>query len=47
VKAHIDALVELCKEQPFCTDKIQNYILQNNMGSEAVTRAALALCEYG
>jgi len=47
MQAHIDALVELCKEQPFSTQKIQNYISQNNMSSEAVTRAALALCEYG
>lgn len=44
---HIDALVALCKEQPFSTEKIQNYISQNNMSSEAVTRVALALCEYG
>ena len=47
MKTHIDALVELCKEQPFRTEKIRNFISQNNMGSEAVTRAALALCEYG
>ena len=47
MKTHIDALVELCKAQPFSTEKIQNFISQNNMGSEAVTRAALALCEHG
>ncbi len=47
MKKHIDELTELCKEQPFNTEKIQNYISRYNMGSEAVTRAALALCEYG
>ena len=47
MKTHIGALVELCKEQPFSTEKIQDYIFQNNMGREAVTRAALALCDYG
>ena len=44
---HIEALVELCKEQPFNAEKIQNYISRNGMGGEAVTRAALALCEHG
>lgn len=47
MKAHIEALVELCKEQPFSVEKIQGYISRNAMDSEAVTRAALALCEYG
>ena len=47
MKKHIDVLIQLCKEQPFSAEKIQNYIFQNNMGGEAVTRAALALCEHG
>lgn len=47
MKEHIAALVELCKERPFSPEKIQNHISRNDMGSNAVTRAALALCEYG
>ena len=44
---HIDGLYELCKEQPFDTEKIKLYIESNNMNSEAVTRAALKLCDHG
>ena len=44
---HIDGLYELCKEQPFDTEKIKRYIQNNNMNSEAVTRAALKLCDHG
>ncbi len=44
---HIDGLYELCKEQPFDTEKIKKYIQNNNMNSEAVTRAALKLCDHG
>ena len=44
---HIDGLYELCKEQPFDVQKIQNYISSNQMTSEAVTRATLKLCDYG
>lgn len=47
MNTHMKTLVELCKAQPFSTEKIQNYIFLNNMDGEAVTRAALALCEYG
>lgn len=43
----IDGLFELCKEQPFDTEKIQGFIASNNMNSEEVTRAALKLCDYG
>ena len=43
----IDGLFELCKEQPFDVQKIQNYISSNQMTSEEVTRATLKLCEYG
>lgn len=44
---HIDALYELCKEQPFDIEKIKGYIQNKNMNSEAVTRAALKLCDHG
>lgn len=44
---HIDGLYELCKEQPFDIEKIKQYIKNNNMNSEAVTRAALKLCDHG
>ena len=44
---HIDGLYELCKEQPFDVQKIQNYISSNQMTSEEVTRATLKLCDYG
>lgn len=47
MQKRIDTLVELCKEQPFDTEKIQAYITQHNMHGEAVTRAALKLCDYG
>ena len=43
---YIDGLVEFCKEQPFSTKKIVNYIHANKMTSEEVTRAALKICEY-
>ena len=43
----IDGLFELCKEQPFDVQKIQNYISSNQMTSEEVTRATLKLCDYG
>lgn len=44
---HIDGLYELCKEQPFDIEKIKQHIKNNNMNSEAVTRAALKLCDHG
>ena len=44
---YIDGLYELCKEQPFDTEKIKRYIENNNMNGEAVTRAALKLCDHG
>ena len=44
---HIEQLFELCKEQPFDTIKIQNYITANKMTSEEVTRTAIKLCNYG
>ncbi len=44
---HINKLYELCKEQPFDIEKIKCYIQNNNMNSEAVTRAALQLCDHG
>ena len=44
---HIEQLFELCKEQPFDTIKIQNYITSNKMTSEEVTKTAIELCEYG
>ena len=44
---HIDGLYELCKEQLFDVQKIQNYISSNQMTSEEVTRATLKLCDYG
>lgn len=47
MQTYIDHLVELCKERPFSKEKIQSYIAGNNLDSEAVTRAALALCDYG
>lgn len=43
----IEGLFELCKEQPFDIQKIQNYISANQMTSEEVTRATLKLCDYG
>lgn len=43
----IDLLVQLCKEQPFSTDKIQTYILNNKLNSEEITRVAIEVCEYG
>ena len=47
MQSHIESLFELCKEKPFCEDKIKKYILDNQMNSEAVTRTALKLCDYG
>ena len=44
---HIEQLFELCKEQPFDTEKIQNYITTNKMNSEQITQTAIKLCEYG
>lgn len=44
---HIEQLFELCKEQPFSTEKIKNYIIDNKMNSEQVTRVAIKLCNYG
>ena len=44
---HIETLLELCKEQPFDTEKIQNYITTNKMNSEQITQTAIKLCEYG
>ena len=44
---HIESLFNLCKEQPFSIDKIKNYIAENQMSGEEVTRAALKLCNYG
>ncbi|MBQ9953378.1 MAG: hypothetical protein IJO92_03505 [Clostridia bacterium] len=43
----IKALVELCKEQPFNIDKIQTYLLENELNSEEITRVAIEVCEYG
>lgn len=43
----INTLVQLCLEQPFSVEKIQNYITENKMDTEAVTRAALAVCDKG
>ena len=43
----IDGLVELCKEQPFDTERIANFIKSNDMSSEEVTRAAIGVAEYG
>lgn len=40
-------LFELCKEQPFSTEKIKNYIVDNKMNSEEVTRTTIKLCDYG
>ncbi len=44
---HIEHLYELCKVQPFDTEKIKNYIIDNKLNSEQVTRAAIKLCNYG
>ena len=41
----IETLVQLCLEQPFCVEKIQKHITENKMDSEAVTRAAIRLCD--
>lgn len=43
----IDGLVELCKEQPFDTERIADFIKSNDMSSEEVTRAAIGVAEYG
>lgn len=45
--AYIDGLFELCKEQPFDIKKIENYIRNNKLNSEIITRTALKLCDYG
>jgi len=42
----IKKLFNLCKEQPFDLDKINDYIHNNNMNAEEVTRTALELCDY-
>lgn len=44
---YTNELFELCKQQPFDNDKIKNYILNNKLNSETITRAALKLCDYG
>lgn len=44
---HIETLFELCKEQPFSKEKIKNYITNNKMNSEEITRVAIKLCNYG
>ena len=44
---HIDSLFELCQQQPFDTKKIENYIQNNKLNSEIITRTALKLCDYG
>lgn len=43
----IKNLVALCEEQPFSVEKIQAYICDNKLNSEEITRAAIAVCEYG
>lgn len=43
----IDRLLALCKEQPFDAEKIRRFITENRMSREAVTRAALKLCDCG
>ena len=47
MNTHIDALLELCKRQPFDIEKIEKYIRGNKLSSEEVTRAAIKLCDYG
>ena len=47
MSTNIEHLFELCKEQPFNIEKIKNYIIDNKMNSEQVTRVAIKLCNYG
>ena len=47
MRACIDGLFEICKEQPFNAEKIKAFIKSNRMSSEEITRAALRLCDYG
>lgn len=43
----IDCLFELCKERPFDIQKIKDFISENQMSGEDVTRVALKLCDHG
>lgn len=47
MSTNIEHLFVLCKEQPFNIEKIKNYIIDNKMDSEQVTRVAIKLCNYG
>jgi hypothetical protein len=44
---YIDNLFEFCKKQPFDIEKIENYIQNNKLNSEIITRTAIKLCDYG
>lgn len=44
---YIDDLFKICKKQPFDIEKIDNYIQNNKLNSEIITRTALKLCDYG
>ena len=43
----MEVLFELCKQQPFDIEKIKNYIHNNKLNSEIITRTAIELCDYG
>ena len=47
METHINTLFELCKQQPFDIKEIENYIRDNKLSNEEVTRAAIKLCDYG
>ena len=47
MKNHIDTLFNLCKQQPFDTERIKSYIKDNKLNSEEITRTAIKLCDYG
>lgn len=42
---HIENLYLLCIEKPVQKQKIEEYIINNNMDSESVTRTAIKLCD--
>lgn len=47
MEERIETLFNLCKEQPFDIRKIEDYIRENKMTSEEITRTAIKLCDYG